>query len=297
MRPLYGGGLLLVALLALLDLQVGLRSDPGPIPAEVMAAGVKALKERQRPGDLLVHSPLFGVTELSALGDLPARPDLPAPAIRQARRVLVLDRVDHPMYGFSAEAERVELPDPLVLRIFEPKGDVAAPVYELLANLDPNVLRIERPAGTVSARCTRSRAEGGFDCPGEAEWLYAAPRTLRIGGVDRECLWAHPTTGGLVVFTLPAPAPPAAGRHLTLKVEAGLTDDAVTGTPDGAPVVIDLLQGGAPKGRLVVPNQVGWRETTVRIDGGAAVELKVGTVRDGRRHHCLNAVITEEPGP
>lgn len=290
-------GLGLVLSAALLDLQVVLRGDPGPVAAEVMADAVRVLKEHQQPGDLIVHSPLFGVSELAALGELPARPDLPVAPVRSGRRILLLDRSDQPMFGFGAEAKRVELPAPLVLRIFEPTGDASAPVYELLPSLDPNVMRVERPEGTVSATCNRARAEGGFDCPGEAEWLYAAPRTLRIGGADRECVWAHPTTGGVIVFTLPAPNAPAAGRALTLTVEAGMTDDAVTGTADGAPVAIDIRQAQQPKGRLSVPNQVGFRSGTFRIDPGQPVELRITTLRDGRRHHCLNATINEVPGP
>lgn len=297
MRPGVWLGLGLVVLAALLDLQVVLRADPGPISGEVMADAVRVLKAHQQPGDLIVHSPLFSVTELAALGELPARPDLPVPAVRSGRRILLLDRNDQPMFGFGAEAKRVELPAPLVLRIFEPTGDAAAPVYELLSSLDPNVMKVERPEGTVSAVCNRARAEGGFDCPGEAEWLYAAPRTLRIGGADRECVWAHPTTGGVIVFTLPAPNAPAPGRHLELTVEAGMTDDAVTGTADGAPVGIDIRQNQQPKGRLSVPNQVGFRTGKFRVEAALPVELRITTARDGRRHHCLNATLTEVPGP
>lgn len=285
----------LVALGALLDLQVGLRPDLEPIPTEEMAEAVKALEAKRAPGDVIVHSPLLSVTELKPLGELRAKPDVPSPAVMGSRRVLVLDRSDARM-AMPGRPETVErLTAHLELRLYAPKGDVDAPVYDLLSQLGPDVLHIERPIGKVSSQCRARRAEGGYQCPGEANWLYAAPRSLRIGGEERQCVWAHPTTGGAVVFTLPAPEPPAPGRDLVLELGGGLADDAVTGTPDGAPVYIDVKQGGRGLGRLTVPNRVGWRTLELGVEPGAPVVLSVTTPRDGRRHHCLDARIVDRP--
>ena len=76
-----------------------------------------------------------------------------------------------------------------------------------------------------------------------------------------------------------------------------MTAGAVTGTAAGAPVGIDIRQNQQPKGRLAVPNQVGFRTGKFRVDAAQPVELRITTARDGRRHHCLNATITEVPGP
>jgi hypothetical protein len=285
-----------LVLAALLDLRIGIRGHDDPLPPEVMKAGVEAMRAQLQVGDVLVHSPLFGVREVAAFGELQVRPDLPVPAIRASRRVLLLDRADHPMYGFSTPDETIALPDPLVLKIWKPSGDAQVPMFELLTGLDPTSMRVERPEGRVSAVCNRPRAEGGFECPGEAEWLYAAPRTLRIGGRDVECVWAHPTTGGVIVFSIPAAIAPGPGRHLELEVEGGITDEAVTTTPDGAPVAFDIRQNGASIGRLNVPNKVGFHKAAMKIAPDQPIELRITTLRDGRRHQCINARVLEVGG-
>lgn len=284
-----------VGLAAIVDLQVGLRSDLSPISAEEMAEAVSALEARRAPGDVLVHSPLLSVRALAALKGLRAKPDVPRPSTFATRRVLVLDRRDVPMLipGRPASVEPVTAH--LELRLYAPDGDVEAPIYDLLAELGPESLHIERPRGRVKSRCRQPRAEGGFRCPGEAEWLYAAPRSMRIGGEDRQCVWAHPTTGGAVVYTLPAPQSVGPGHGLVLELGAGLTDDAVTGTSDGASVFLDVTQGDAKLGRLTVPNRIGWRTLELSLEAGAPVVIAVTTPRDGRRHHCLQARILARP--
>lgn len=284
-----------VILAALVDLQVGLRPDLSRISPEEMAEAVSALDEARAPGDVLVHSPLFTVAEASALGRLRAKPDVPRASVLASRRVLVLDRSDARMSipGRPESVERVT--QNLELRLYAPRGDVEAPIYDLLSELSPDSLHIERPPGRVKSRCKQARAEGGYRCPGQPDWLYAAPRSMRIGGEQRQCVWAHPTTGGAVVFTLPAPEPPPPGRDLVLVLGAGLTDEAVRGTADGAQVFVDVRQGADKLGRLVVPNQVGWRTLELGLGHGSPVVLSVTTPRDGRRHHCLDARIVARP--
>lgn len=285
----------LVAGAAALDLQVGLRPELAPISDEEMRAAAEALEAARAPGDVIVHSPLFGVTELKALGDLRARPDVPRPAQLASRRVLVLDRSDVRM-SIPARPESVErITAHLELRLYTPDASAEAPVYDLLTELGPASMHVERPRGQVSARCRQRRPEGGYACPGEADWLYAAPRSLRIGGEQAQCVWAHPTTGGAIVFTLPAPEPPAPGRDLVLELAGGMTDDAVSQTPGGAPVYIDVSQGGEKLGRLTVPNRVGWHRLELGLEPGAQVVLTITTPRDGRRHHCIDARIVEHP--
>ncbi len=289
MRAIWALGL--VGAVALADLWISVRPDPGPVMAAEMTEAVAVLKKYQKAGDLLVHSPLLGVEELAALGPLIARPDLPAPSLRDSRRILLLDRRDAPMYGFRTASETVAIGDLLVLKVFEPTGSAEVPLFDLISSIDSSTLRIVR--GERVTPCTTPRGEGGFACPGEPEWLYAAPRMLRIGGQDQNCVWAHPTTGGSLVFQIPAQPEPVAPKKLELKLSAGLTDDAVTGTADGASVRIQVNQGRVLKGQVTVPNQLGWHEGRFSLTPGVPVELVVTTPRDGRRHHCLNVLVVE----
>lgn len=290
------GAIALVAAAAAADLQVALRGQLSRVSPEEMAAGLAKLREVKQPGDVLVHSPLFTVTELKTLGDLRMRPDRPTEKVRARRRIVALDRVEAPMFGLGGTPVREErVGERLLLRVFEPEGDLEVPLFDLVSDLDTGMMRIERPIGRITARCTAPRAEGGWSCPGEAEWLYAAPRSLRIGGNDELCVWAHPTTGGAVTFVLPAPEAPRAGRKLVLEVKAGLVDDAVTGTPGGASVTTDILQSNRRVGQVVAPNQVGWHVGTADVLPGKEVLLRITTPRDGRRHHCLQARLLERP--
>ncbi|MEL6185008.1 MAG: hypothetical protein AAFU79_10320 [Myxococcota bacterium] len=183
----------------------------------------------------------------------------------------------------------------LVLRRFEPSGDGSGQVvvYDLTDALTPNTLTIERPAGKPVSRCRAARAEGGFACPGQAEWLHTAPRQLRIDGADQRCSWAHPSTGAAVVFTIPPPPPPPEGYVLQLRVRSALTDDAVRLTGDGSSVKTRVLQGGRRLGQVVRSNAVGWAEGKYLLGAEGSIRLEVTSVRDGRRHHCLDVQILE----
>ncbi|MCK6546040.1 hypothetical protein L6R52_09235 [Myxococcota bacterium] len=284
-----------VAVAALADLWVALRPDPAELPAEVMQAGLRAVREAQKPGDLVVHSPLFRMSELVHLGDLRASSHVPAPKLAASRRVVVLDRTDVRMYVPGSADRVIDVPGgALEVRIYEPSGAFDVATWSLRDALSPSSMRIERPIGNVEVRCTGARSEGGYSCPGAPEWLYAQARSLRIGGEDTPCVWAHPTTAdGAVVFEVPAQAAPPAGRRLVLAVSAGMTDDAVNQTPDGAAVTTAVVQGGREVGRVVAPNRVGWHKAEVSIDPGQVIELRVTAPRDGRRHHCLNAEVLD----
>lgn len=283
-----------VGLAAALDLGVALRGDLEPVPGSAMERAKEEIEARKRPGDHVVFSPLFSVEELQPLGRLRARPDRPPDRLMRTRRVVVLDRADHPMYLPGDPTDVVALDPPLELRIYEPEDDAAVTVFDLYDQLSERTMRVERK-GRITSRCTARRAEGGFRCPGEPEWIYAARRSLRIGGGEALCVWAHPTTGGAVVYTLPPQATPPAGRVLELVVSAGLDDSAVQGTPGGASVTTAVTQSGKRTAILVVPNRIGWVEKKVRIEPEVPVELRVTTPRDGRRHHCINAKIVERP--
>jgi hypothetical protein len=281
----------LLALVAL-DARVALRGEPEPIAPAVMTRAAEEVRAIQKPGDILVHSPLFSMRELAGLGGLVIKPDLPPEELRKSHRVLLIDRADHPMGGLGRATETHEIGRPVMLRIFAPTGESGAILFDLVTNYERAEMRIERPAGNVTSRCRDKRAEGGFGCPGEPEWLYLAPRALTIEGKSANCVWAHPTNNGVIVIELPASPAPAPGKKLLLDVKAALTDDAAT-TPDGAPVRTDVVQGGAPKGGLTVPNRPGWVRTHVELEPDKPVELRVSTPKDGRRHHCLTAEISE----
>lgn len=277
------------------DLWVTLRPGLSAVSSEDMASAKAAIEARRRPGTVVVHSPLLSWSEVSVLGDLPARPDLPPASVRSRRSVLLLDREDAPMGGFATPAERVDLPGPLRLDVHPPTGqsEGAVPVFDLRDGLAADSAHIERPVGRLATRCGQPRAEGGFACPGQPEWLYVARRRLRIDGRDQECVWAHPTAGGALVLTVPGLSAPPPGHRLQIAVGSALTDDAVRLTPDGAAVRIQVRQGSQSIGQVRRDNRIGWAKGRFWMEPGEPVRLEVTAVRDGRRHHCLEATVYE----
>jgi hypothetical protein len=281
------------ALALALDLRVAIRKNPTPIPPDTLSRAREWVRAHGQPGDLVVHSPLFAMRELKGLGDLVAKPDLPLPELRANRRVVVIDRADQPMGGLGRPAEVEPIGDQVEIRTYPPTASGQGLRFDLATAIDRAEMTVERPAGTLVARCNAKRTEGGFQCPGQPEWLYLAPRVLGIEGKNTTCVWAHPTNGGVIAIEMPGQAPAASGHKLMLSLAAALTDDAATGTPDGAPVRTEIVQDGAIKGAVEVPNRVGWMRSSVEIAPDRPVQLRVTTPRDGRRHHCLNAQIEE----
>jgi hypothetical protein len=284
----------LVAIAAFADLRVALRPEPSRIPDEVMHRAVDRLKSAAKPGDVIVHSPLFRVEELAALGTMHASPHLPPPEWIKSRRVLVLDRRDQRMHGFGSPSEVLEVPESsglLEIDVYVPAGGVDVVLFQLRGAISPSTMDVIR--GTNAVHCTVPRPDGGFACPGEPEWLYVQAKSQVVEGQDTPCIWAHPTNNGIIMLQIPAQPAPQPGRRLVLSVSAALSDDAVRMTGDGAPVRTDVVENGQTMGTLVVPNQMGWQRATVNVDPGQPIELRVTTLRDGRRHHCLNAEIIE----
>ncbi|MEL7367844.1 MAG: hypothetical protein AAFN74_02945 [Myxococcota bacterium] len=284
-----------VLVAAFADLFVAIRPSRPFVSLEAMKAARTQLAELTEPSDVVVHSPLFTVEELAGIGAMQARPDRPKAVVRRRRRAVVLDFADAPMFGLGAFDREIPLGQGLVIRTYPPLGGPSGAVWSLAEQIEPTTMLVERNGRRRS--CRQRRQEGGYRCAGEPEWLNASVRALRVGGEERECVWAHPTTGGAIIFNVPVQPPPAPGRRLKLKLQAGLTDEAVRLTPDGASVTTTVVTGKPPRrlGKLMVANRVGWFERTFDLTPAQPVELRITSPRDGRRHHCINAQIVEVP--
>lgn len=278
------------------ELFVALRPPLAPVPAEDLAQAAAFVVDHAEAGEPVVHSPLFAPEILPALGSLAARPDLPPPALRR-RRIWIIDRAGVEMYVSDTQARETQARfGDVHVWTAEPSAAADAeggPLFDLRRDLAPGMMRVERE-GQVVSRCGRTRSAGGYACPGQPEWIYAAPHQQVIGGVERACVWAHPITDASVVFELPAQPDPGEAR-LRLTVGAGLSDVAVA-TPDGRPVRTVIRAPGRAPRTLTVPNRRGWYEETLEISPGAPVELEITTPFDGVRHHCIEATISvQEP--
>ncbi len=285
----------LVVVLGVVDLYAAIRPAAELVTSEQLAAARSEVEKHRTPGTIVVHSPLFGVEALSGLGDLSARPDLPARGARAGRRLIVVDHRDHPVSGLGRPKQIVSVAGPVVLRVFEPTGAArSVPIFDLETELSSVRMTVERPPGQVAARCDAPRAEGGVSCPGQPPWLYAAPTRFRVSGREEACVWAHPSTGALVVFELPPLPSPAPGHRLELRLSSALADDA-TRTPDGDTVRTTVRQGPGTVGQVARSNAKGFAEGRFTVSPDLPIRLEVAVGRDGVRHHCLAAQVIEVP--
>jgi len=268
---------------AVLDAWVGLRPAPPPVKEADLQDALQKLEAERRRGDVLVHSPLFEPALLAILD-----PDAsPTPA--QQGRQWVLDDARRPMFVPGQERSRTRFGNVLLRLVASSPPDEDRRGFDLRRDLRANTYRLEDGTGEVVARCRIPRSQGGFACPGQPEWVYAAPTEVAIRGASRPCVWAHPRQGLTSVFELPAPSAPS---RLTLG--AGLSDGATT-MADGATVHLELRQE-ATLGQLRVPNRPGWRKKEVSVEPGQGIEIRIRTEHDGMRHLCIE-VHTEPVAP
>lgn len=285
--------LIVVSVLWLMDAYVALRPNSSKVPAAAMRSALKIIEENKKPGDIVVHSPLFSPSELAPLGKLDASPALPSARLRRSRRILVIDHNDAEMYGFGApkHSYRIENSSDLLVKIYEPDASTTGPVFDLYTDIKRVKMSVEKPVGKLVSNCTAPRASGGRSCPGQPDWLYLDRRQLIISGQAQECVWAHPTNNGVIVLTIPPLEDYASTKSLKLTVRTGLTDDAVRTTSDGASVVTEIHQDNRVLAKVTAPNRIGLVEKTVGIKMGQAVQLRVTSAKDGRRHHCIMASV------
>lgn len=143
--------------------------------------------------------------------------------------------------------------------------------------------------GDELSECERQRQK--LVCPGP-RWSWVGVKQVKVGIVERPCIWAHPRRGAELEISFPEVPLGAVltGRH-------GLSDFAATQTPEGTPVRLEVEVEGGPSARFLAPNEVGWRRW--RLDTGAAagqrrrVTFRVTSDDDAGRQYCFDGGVLE----
>ena len=135
---------------------------------------------------------------------------------------------------------------------------------------------------------------GKRTCPGPS-WLYVGAKQLKVGIVERPCIWAPPPDRGELWITFPE-VPLGArlvGRH-------GLTDFAATQTPEGTDVHLRVSVSDGPRRELVAPNEVGWRSWSIDTADLAGqrrdVTFVVSSAESFRRQYCFEGGVPRARG-
>jgi len=116
-------------------------------------------------------------------------------------------------------------------------------------------------------------------CPG-ASWRTVEKRTVTVGGLPLECVFAHPSEDGLA---LEVPLPPGVTR---LSGALGLSDRAAA-RRDGPPVSLRASVSGREVLAETLPNRRGLRPFALATPGSGTVRMELGTPSQGARALCL----------
>jgi hypothetical protein len=272
-----------------------LRPGPVEVSARALVAAVERVERLRKPTEPLVYSPLFSPRVVPALVEIGGTVEVPS--ARRAPVFWIVDFRDEPLRVEGRQTRQVELPEPLVLRRIEREGSGEAPAaFDLVRDLRAGLFRVEARGGRVVSQCDAPRPAGGFACPGQPGWVHAARVSHIIEGDSRRCVWAHPIAGKELVIEIPAiPVPP--GHELELTFGAALSDSAVRQAPNGAPIQHRIRQASRTRSVLTVPNRKGWREQTVRLQGGLPIVWTITTGADGARHQCVDGLVRIVPAP
>lgn len=263
-------------------------SFPASVPREEdwkRAAG--ALRREFKPGDAVMVLPKWSEAGLPHFRGLPL---VQAHALahltfaQRFKRLWAVVTFSADTGGLEKKFKRLKtIPAKRVeLRLYQMPSQHRA-LFSLLEHLAGAEVALNFP--NRSLKCQRRGLR--HQC-GAHSWRYIGPNNLMIGGHNRRCIWAHPTTNARLMVTHPR-----VPLGNTLLIHTGINDEAVQ--PGHGPVHMKVRIAGRELGTYTTPNQRGLR--TFRINTKAwqgrkvAVTFEITTPHDGRRHYCFNAEV------
>lgn len=287
---------LLSGVAACVLLPAAVRSDPR------LAATAAFVARLEPPADLVWVHPDDRTDLAGRLGGVPA---VAAGALDEASlaafpRVLVVGAGD----PASAVRALARLDDARITRLDVPGGlpawriEPGAP-YRVLARLSDLLpqARVSLAGPDGERSCPWDPGRRRFRCPGPT-FLWVGKTREALGGVRRQCVWAHPPPGGSsrkLLISLGNQGPIRLATRIALGL--GLTDYAAQ-CRTCAPVDVELE---VASGGEVVPHRFAARGrglTWERVDtapGPGSVRLLVSAADAAARHFCLDLEIRDTP--
>jgi hypothetical protein len=257
-----------------------------PEPAD-WAAAAAAVRAAAAEGDIVVFAPGWSQEGRGAFRGLRvvADEDFDLEHLGGAKRVVVVASFDaRAPRWLEARSKRARSERFGRLGVTWLDRTDAAPLTDFTARIADAKVTLE-PATGPAVSCTFSA--GRHDCSerGRAPWRFVGEHRVAIGGRQRRCIWAHPTTGAALRITFP-PAP--IGR--VLSVAHGLADSIAR---SGASVTLEVLVRDERVVSLTRPPKPGWVRDTVSTASFAGrtepISFVIRTPADGSRHYCFSA--------
>jgi len=123
------------------------------------------------------------------------------------------------------------------------------------------------------------------------DWQKVSVKDVKIGGLQRTCVFAHPRNNETVEVVFPS-----LDVLRSLVLYAGYEDGYAS--PHMSQSYIDVLQGGEKVDTIIVPNMGGYMRyvlDTSGYSGRRGLTFRVYTDDDKMRHLCFDAVAQDEP--
>jgi hypothetical protein len=259
---------------------------------EAFAQAARAAASDMKQGDLLVVHPPWrddAVASVNALqGVLPpgvkAELVLPKHAGKKGRVVVIEDAAWAWPKALRRLVPVVDSRKVAGLKVHVLRGpeDDAKRSRSLVDEIHRAQVVVRKADGTET-KCHWDAGKNRHRCPGHFDWMYVGPHRQHSGGQAKDCLWAHPISGGSVIVTF---APQAFSGPLTF---SHAVSDQAAANPKGVPVTAVIRVDGQEKNRVVRTNRAGFVEKNIEAPAGKAVtvQVEIQTVDDGSRHYCF----------
>jgi hypothetical protein len=162
-----------------------------------------------------------------------------------------------------------------------PEHLLLAPKSEFNAGDDIGKSEVYYTSAKGIIPCARSAVASVWECS-DASWNYVARVYRDMGGLKRECVWAHPNTNKTLVIRF-------RDAYLSGRMSGvyGLLDESDIEDPPTVNFTIILNGSPAIQGSATLP---GANEFNIETPSGRTdLEFRVYTKDDRLRHFCFNA--------
>jgi hypothetical protein len=241
------------------------------------------LGARVQPGDAVVVTPRWNLDRLRFFEGLGipvlAGSDGDAALAAGFRRVWVIFRAGWPRPP-GPPAVETQAVDGLRLELVQRASGSGPERRSIALDLFSRARAVVRDQAGTRTPC--SREAWRLRC-GPADWQWVGPHVLRVQGVERDCLWAHPISRKTISIELPG-VPLRGNLALTT-----LLSEQATARKAGAPIEVVVRVAGRPIARF----QHGFSTPVLRQEirtppGPADVQLDISVEHDGMSHFCLD---------
>ena len=165
--------------------------------------------------------------------------------------------------------------------------EMSPPAWILLYGIEKAQVMTEKGGKKTPCRYDRGRAR--WIC-GNQGWEHVSRTTLPIGGLPRQCIWAHPIPGTTTIVSFNAKR---TGR--TIVIGSAFADRASNDRKPGWEMDIAVEVNGIKIGQYKRTRRKGWQRRPFnlppRLGKQVRITVKLSAKQTGAAHFCFDAEI------